>query len=762
MQQIGHFQLVGELGRGGMGVVFKAWDPYSQSHVAIKQLLAAHNPKRLSRFKREVQVLQRLQHPNVIPIRAFGEERGRPYLVMSLIEGKTLEDLVEARGPLPPSMVAEIGRKLASALHAAHELGILHRDVKPDNVLLRTDGDVVLTDFGLAKDVALEESQLTVEGGFMGTPGFVAPEQATGDGKLIGPATDVYGLGATLYYALTGRPPVEGSTLFEIMNNMHKPPTRIRSLRSDVPKDLALLVQRCLKQELSERYRSCGVLERDLDDYLRGTSRFEVQGAATRRRPVPLLVAVVGLLACSALAVGWVALRDPPPSPEGTDVDPPTPEESPLAEEVAAALATAQLAVERGDWDAARAGFDQVLLLDPSSADGLHGLWRALNKLEDPRQVEVLRRAVEADPRPEATVTLAVLYQMQKRADDALVVLRRGLAQSPDDPKLLSTYGTALGIQGKWSEALESLQQAWAQEQTHTTGIALTKCLVSLERYTEALEVVAVAVELDPKPIEGRYLLGFLQYRAGAHAAAASTLSEVWRESGETHIQCVRPLANSLDETGQTQAALSVLNRALEVEPRNSDLLFLRSTVLNTLGRAEDELADLNAVLAFDPDHRAALNNRSLTLFHFERYEQALADAERLTRLEPTSYSAWVQLGACCTQLKARERSRDAYAEAAKLDPEAVGARVGRAQASHHLKDYAAAIADYTWILSREPDNHAMRYNLGLAYASADRRDQARKTMQELVRRTPPDERRHGLAQSWLDEDAQREVNPPD
>ncbi|MCA8924977.1 MAG: serine/threonine protein kinase, partial [Planctomycetes bacterium] len=308
MDRIGHYQVMGELGRGGMGVVFKAWDPHSQSHVAIKLLLAAHNPKRLSRFKREVQVLQRLQHPNVVPIRDFGEAEGRPYLVMQLVDGKSLDDLVEARGPLPPSMVAEVGMKLASALAAAHELGILHRDVKPDNVLLRADGEVVLGDFGLAKDVALEQSQLTVEGGFLGTPGYVAPEQAMGEAERVGPATDVYGLGATLYYALTGRAPVEGSTVFEIMTNIHQAPPRIRSLRSDVPKELAHLVERCLKAELSERYRSCALLERDLDDYLHGTSRYEVPGAPSSRR-VP--AAALGLGAVAALvAAGALLVQD--------------------------------------------------------------------------------------------------------------------------------------------------------------------------------------------------------------------------------------------------------------------------------------------------------------------------------------------------------------------------------------------------------------------------------------------------------------------
>ncbi|MEZ6189565.1 MAG: serine/threonine-protein kinase, partial [Planctomycetota bacterium] len=201
MQRIDRYEVRKELGRGGAGAVFEAWDPAAREAVAIK-LLLVNDPRHVQRFRREARILEHLDHPHVIPVRAWGEDRGKPYLVMDLIQGQTLEDRIAEQGPLPPTRAAELGLALAQALECAHGQGILHRDVKPSNVLLRLDGVPVLTDFGLAKEVALDATQLSVEGGFMGTLGYVAPEQAMGRSAEIGPATDVYGLGATLYHAL--------------------------------------------------------------------------------------------------------------------------------------------------------------------------------------------------------------------------------------------------------------------------------------------------------------------------------------------------------------------------------------------------------------------------------------------------------------------------------------------------------------------------------------------------------------------------------
>ncbi|MEZ6188924.1 MAG: protein kinase [Planctomycetota bacterium] len=756
MQRVEHYQVIGELGRGGMGVVFKAWDPLTQTHVAIKLLLAAHNRKRLSRFKREVQVLQRLQHPNVIPIRAYGEVDGRPYLVMSLVEGKSLDELVESRGPLPASMVAELGIKLASALHAAHELGILHRDVKPDNVLLRADGDAFLGDFGLAKDEALDTTQLTVEGGFMGTPGYVAPEQAMGEANLVGPATDVYGLGATLYYALTGRAPVEGGTILEVVSNLHKPPAKIRSLRADVPRELASLVERCLRPELRDRYRSCAVVLRDLEDFLRGSSRFEVPSARGPARPWPLLVSLVVVLLLLLVAVATLRQRAAPTVAVEDPVEDPV-----VVESLADVLEAARLAASRKDWDAARAEYERALTLDADDPDALHGLWQAMNQLEDPRQFEVLRRAIARDPRPQACQQLAVIYALQERTEDALEVLALGVSAHPELASLRRSYGRTLAKIQRWSDALPQLQQAWDLESGSEDAVHLARCLAQLRRVDDALAVLGVARARDPEQLDLAYVQGQLLFGAKRYAEAVAPLTLVWRGTEAADPRISETLANALTELEQTDDALAVLESALARAPQDTSLLFARSTAHSVAGHATEELNDLDSVLALDPNNRAALNNRSLALFQLGRYEASLADARKLISVEPESVSGWTQVAACHYKLQDFAAARDAYTKVSQIEPESLAPRVGRAQCYHRLEDYDAAIADYTWILARDPDQHAMRFNRGLAYASTGRPELARETMHELLRRTQPGSHHAIRATDWLEQDARTRAEPP-
>ncbi len=206
-----------ELGRGGFGAVFRARDPASGREVAIKVLFAgaAAPPSARARFAREAQALARLRHPNIVAVHDAGEVDGAPFLVMDLVEGEGLDGRLRRGGPLDPLEAARVTLAVARALGHAHRVGVLHRDVKPPNVLLPADGgEPRLADFGLARDLD-DTERLTRTGVLLGTPGFCAPEQL-GGGGAVGPATDVYGAGATLYMALTGLAPMRGASASEV------------------------------------------------------------------------------------------------------------------------------------------------------------------------------------------------------------------------------------------------------------------------------------------------------------------------------------------------------------------------------------------------------------------------------------------------------------------------------------------------------------------------------------------------------------------
>jgi predicted Ser/Thr protein kinase len=271
------YEVLGELGRGGMGVVYRARQARLGRTVALKVLLAgAHaGEQELARFRAEAEAVARLHHPNVVQVYEVGEEGGHPYLALEYVDGGSLADRLRGT-PLPAREAARLAEALARAVHAAHEKGIVHRDLKPANVLLTADGTPKVVDFGLAK--RLDGATLhTQTGAVLGTPDYMAPEQA--EGQAVGPAADIHALGTLLYQMLTGRPPFVAEnaldTLLRVRLDEPVPPS---VLQPKVPRDLSTVCLKCLPKAPAQRYASA----RDLADDLR---RF-LNGEPVRARPV--------------------------------------------------------------------------------------------------------------------------------------------------------------------------------------------------------------------------------------------------------------------------------------------------------------------------------------------------------------------------------------------------------------------------------------------------------------------------------------------
>jgi Protein kinase domain len=265
------YEILGELGRGGMGIVFKARERRLNRLVAIKTVSEATftAPAQLRRFLAEAEVIARLKHPNIIPIYAIGEENGRPYFSLELAEGGNLSDRL-AKGPITARQAAEMIETLARAVSDAHAAGIIHRDLKPSNVLLSSDGVPKIGDFGLAKLLG-DDSARTISGEVLGTPSYMAPEQAEGRSRDVGPASDIFALGAILYHTLTGRPPFLGASAMETMKLVTSteavPP---RQQRPEIPRDLETITMKCLEKDPRGRYADTGALADDLRWFLEG------------------------------------------------------------------------------------------------------------------------------------------------------------------------------------------------------------------------------------------------------------------------------------------------------------------------------------------------------------------------------------------------------------------------------------------------------------------------------------------------------------
>jgi len=280
--QIGDYEILRELARGGMGVVYLARSNELHRQVALKVLRGGddHSRDGLERFQTEARVIARLRHPHIVGIHEVGTCQGRSYLVMDYIEGGSLRDRLE-EGTLDPPEAAKITKVMAEALAYAHERSILHRDVKPGNILLSSEGPV-LTDFGLAKDVSCLEASPTLSGQPIGTPAYMAPEQARGDQEQIDRRTDVYALGATLYEMLSGAPPFTGGSVYDVLDRLtQEPPPRLRKVRPDAERDLETIILTCLAKDPARRYPTAGALAEDLRRYLE-------HEPIEARRPSPL------------------------------------------------------------------------------------------------------------------------------------------------------------------------------------------------------------------------------------------------------------------------------------------------------------------------------------------------------------------------------------------------------------------------------------------------------------------------------------------
>ncbi len=323
----GRYELEELAGSGGMSSVYRARDTLLERHVALKLLHEYHgaDAESIERFRREARAVARLSHPNIVTVIDRGEDGGRQYIVFEYVDGENLKELVAREGPLPVRRALELAIQVGEGLACAHDHGVVHRDVKPQNVLLNGDGRAKVTDFGIARSLDVDHG-MTQTGTVIGTSNYIAPEQASG--RAVDERTDIYSLGVVLFELLTGDVPFPGESFVAVaLRHVHEEPPSVLELRPDVPSRVAQLVDRALAKDPDERFPSMAtmvtVLRACLVDDEAPEARTMVvpparrRAARRRRRAWPLVVLLVALAVVAVVAVWAIAGRDP----DGADED---------------------------------------------------------------------------------------------------------------------------------------------------------------------------------------------------------------------------------------------------------------------------------------------------------------------------------------------------------------------------------------------------------------------------------------------------------
>ena len=657
--QVGRFQVFEEIARGGSGAVFRALDPTSGRATALKVQLTPTERQR-KRLRREADLLTRLEHPQLVRALGVGEVHGHLWLAMELIDGLTLEQEVRAHGPLAPARAAELARKLALGLAYVHARGVLHRDLKPSNVLIDRGGQPRLVDFGLALDVDAH-TRLSLEGAIMGTPGYWAPELARGQLGRIGPHSDVYGLGATLYFALTGKPPLSGETMAEVVQATLRarpdPPSRRNPA---VSPELDAIVLRCLDKQPEQRWPGAQALAEALSAWLARGDPGPVRAARPRRADRRLLALASALAAAGGLAALGVALlragradaprpasATPGPGPvaipaqpgPGTSPPPTPPGEATPEASLGPAQAEARALYERGralvdarQYTQAQELLLRALELDPRLAGAHLSLGVCRDGQGDPAGAEqAFRVCVELDPRSaKGWTNLAVMLRRRGRPDEALECYEQALEA---DPAYVSAWANRAFLrltQGDAEGAERDLDRALELQPDHPQAL-LNRARARLARRNpqQALEDVRAGLAVRPEEVgfaeaevealialrrleeaeQGLERLLARTPRSPAGLELRGLLCEQRGELGAARAAYDASLAARdepivrqrrgllLQRQGELSAALADYERALELQPGKVELILLRASVKEALGDLAGSLSDLELAL---------------------------------------------------------------------------------------------------------------------------------------------------------------------
>jgi len=703
LPRIRGYEVQGVLGRGGMGVVYKAWHQRLQRPVAVKMLLAGAyaQPEELERFLREAETVAGLRHANIVQVHEAGDVDGRPYFTMEFVEGGSLVQKL-AGTPQPARQAAALMVGVAEAVHAAHKRGIVHRDLKPGNILLTADGAPKITDFGLARRLE-GAAGLTQSGAPVGTPSYMAPEQAEGKSRDVVPAADTYALGAILYELLTGRPPFQAEsaaeTVLQVICQDPVPPSR---LNAKVPRDLETVCLKCLHKEPQHRYSSAAALVEDLHRFLLGEAilarperRLERLVRRVRRRPMLSAAVAVATLFAVALAGGALWLYSERAAAERAGEE----DVRDMARQLRAS-----------SWPEARAALERARgrLGDRGSAELQKRLEQGARDLELAARVEGIRQdcaqsivygfaSANPDEQYEAAFRGAGLGQVH---DDPEVIADR--VRRSDIPSVLVAaldHWSSCTLEGARRRCwiLEVARRAdpdptgWRDRardpNLRTDQAALVEVINAAPVADESVPLLlAICNQLKP---ENEEKLAFLKRIQQAHPGdfwaniALGDRLEVQEKNSAEAIRyyqaaaSIRPqaalgyfkLGKALSSTGRLEEAAGQFRQAVDADPTFLVSQLELALVMLQLGRHDEAIDRLQAAVRSNPN---AAGLRALLGYWLNvqgRHAEALSKYQQAVALDPNHKAAQGGLRTTLVLMGRAAEARVAWQKALEADP---------------------------------------------------------------------------------------------